>query len=95
MNELKCLFLIKMIKKLKFMVLFKDKIELYFKVYDIIFFLEWYEKYVFKFLEIKLFKILDIIMWKVKFKDIIRYMYIYIYNVKYMDDKVRLVCWRY
>lgn len=56
----------------------KDKIELYFKVYDIIFFLEWYEKYMFEFIVIKLFKILDIIMWKVKFKDIIMYMYIYI-----------------
>lgn len=44
MYELRCLFLI------KFMVKFK-KIELYFKVFDIIFFLDLYEKYVFKFIK--------------------------------------------
>lgn len=95
MNELKRLFPIKMTKKSKFMVLFKDKIELHLKVYDIIFLSEWYEKHVFKFLETKLFKTSDIITWKAKSKDTIRNMYIYTYNAKYTDDKARLACRRH
>lgn len=95
MNELKRLFPIKMTKKSKFMVLFKDKIELHLKVYDIIFLSEWYEKHVFKFLETKLFKTSDIITWKAKSKDTIRNMYIYTYNAKYTDDKARLTCLRH
>lgn len=42
----------------------KDKIELHLKVYDIIFFSEWYEKHMFEFIETKLFKTSDIITWK-------------------------------